>query len=98
MALAPEGHLFFSDHYKIRRIRRDGLISTVAGGHGCGLQSGDGGPALQASLCHPWGIAVGPDGSGFAAGSTTGLLLDGEKSAGARDAFILKVDSFGFWR
>jgi RHS repeat-associated protein len=63
LALAPDGDLYFPDIYKIRRIHTDGLISTVAGGHGCGVQSGDGGPALQASLCEPWGIAVGPDGS-----------------------------------
>ena len=54
--------MFIADIYnhRIRRISSDGIIATVAGG-AYGF-SGDGGPALQASLSYP--IAVTADATG----------------------------------
>ena len=51
-----------SDNSRIRRVGPDGIITTVAGKASAGF-SGDGGPATQASLYRPYGIAVGADGS-----------------------------------
>jgi RHS repeat-associated protein len=46
----------------IRRVRPDGIITTVAGSTAWG-DSGDGGLATQASFGTLQGIAIGPDGS-----------------------------------
>ncbi len=51
---------------RIRHIRADGVIETLAGTGTAGY-SGDGGPALQSTLNYPWFIATGPDGSLFIA-------------------------------
>jgi RHS repeat-associated protein len=64
MAVGPDGSLYIADtgNQRIRRIRPDGVISTVAGVGTWGF-GGDGGPATQAVLGYPSKVAVGPDGS-----------------------------------
>jgi RHS repeat-associated protein len=72
LALGPDGSLYIADvlNQRIRRVGPDGIITTVAGnGPGTGGYSGDGGPAIQAQLNVPTGIAVGPDGSLYIADS-----------------------------
>jgi len=63
VAVDREGNVYIADSYnhRIRRVARDGTISTVAG---TGVQgfAGDGAPALQAQLAFPGGVAVGPFG------------------------------------
>ena len=63
VALAPDGALYIADtqNQRIRRIDRDGVITTVAGGARSG-PLGDGGPATQARLSLPHGVAATPDG------------------------------------
>lgn len=63
------GNLYIADrlHHRIRMVRPDGVISTLAGtGSGGGL-GGDGGPATAASLVQPSDVAVGPDGNIYVA-------------------------------
>jgi RHS repeat-associated protein len=64
IAVGPDGSLFIADsvNNRIRRVGRDGIITTVAG-TGIGGYSGDGGPATAARLNSPMGVAVWPDGS-----------------------------------
>ncbi len=65
VALAPDGSLYIAEggaSHRIRRVGPDGMISTVAGIGVAGF-SGDGGPAINARLRAPSGIALGPDGS-----------------------------------
>jgi RHS repeat-associated protein len=64
IALGPDGSLYVSDtdHYRVRRVGPDGIITTVAG-NGTPGNSGDGGPATEARLTGPAGIFWGPDGS-----------------------------------
>jgi hypothetical protein len=60
----PEGNLFFADrdNNRIRKVDTNGIISTVAG-NGTGGYSGDGGPALDASLYLPIDVELAPDGT-----------------------------------
>jgi hypothetical protein len=62
-AVGPDGSIYVADTFnnKVRRITPDGTISTFAGTGAHGY-SGDGGPAVNASLSWPHDVAV--DGSG----------------------------------
>jgi RHS repeat-associated protein len=64
LAIAADGSLYISDSAsnRIRRVGLDGVITTVAG-NGTATFSGDGGPATQASLSFPEGLAIASDGS-----------------------------------
>jgi RHS repeat-associated protein len=64
IAVAPDGSLYFTDffNHRVRRIKPDGSITTVAG-TGTPGYSGDGGPATAAQLKEPYGVALAPDGS-----------------------------------
>jgi len=66
MALDAAGNLYTTDAGTsvVRRIAVDGTISTVAGTGVFGFD-GDGGPATQAKLARPDGIAVAADGTLF---------------------------------
>jgi len=61
---APDGSLYIADvgNRRIRRVTPDGIITTVAGTGGAGINS-DGLPADQATFYYPRSIALGPDGS-----------------------------------
>ena len=68
LAIGPDDSLYISDNNSVRRVGPDGIINTVAGGNGLnGGFGGDGGPATQAYLSNPHGLAVGPDGSVYIA-------------------------------
>src|SRR6476620_10815104 len=62
----PDGALWFCEYtgHRIRKIARNGTISTVAG-NGQGGYSGDGGPALQASFNRPHEIRFDAAGNCF---------------------------------
>jgi uncharacterized protein (TIGR03437 family) len=59
VALDSGGNLYISEYYTqhIRKVSPDGTITTYAGAPGYGY-SGDGGPALNAELYAPRGLAV----------------------------------------
>jgi sugar lactone lactonase YvrE len=73
LALDPRGRLYISDSFnnRIRMVDSRGRISTVAGsgptGYLAGSYSGDGGPATDATLNAPSGIALSADGRLFIA-------------------------------
>ncbi|PYK02282.1 MAG: hypothetical protein DME23_02000, partial [Verrucomicrobia bacterium] len=68
IAVGSDGSLFVADsgNNRVRRVGPDGIITTVAGNGIFGF-SGDGGPAVAASLNYPIGVALGSDGSLFIA-------------------------------
>jgi len=68
LAFDVAGNLYFADHAanRVRKISPDGIISTFAG-TGAGEESGDGGPAAQAALNGPTGLAIDPAGSVYIA-------------------------------
>lgn len=63
MDFDSSGNLYIADdfNHRIRRISPNGLITTLAG-TGEFTSLGDGGPATQASLRSPWGVAVAANG------------------------------------
>ena len=68
VALDHDGNVFIADaaNHRIRRIDPDGTITTVAGTGGAGF-AGDGGPATEARLHKPTGVAVSRKGELFIA-------------------------------
>jgi hypothetical protein len=63
LAVGPDGAVYFADHLnnRVRRVDAGGVITTFAGSGPAGLDmgsfSGDGGPATEATLQEPWGVA-----------------------------------------
>ena len=71
VAVDAKGNIYIADlaHYRVRRVGTDGVITTVAGTGSPGF-SGDGGPAAQASLSGPSGVAVDAKGNIYIADYT----------------------------
>jgi uncharacterized protein (TIGR03437 family) len=69
------GNLFISDVFnnRIRRVDRSGIINTVAG-IGNPTLSGDGGPAVNAGLNAPVGLAIDAAGNLLIADTTNGRV------------------------
>jgi trimeric autotransporter adhesin len=68
LAFAPSGDLYFADsnNARVRRVDKDGVISTVVG-TGVSGNGGDGGPAANAMLAVPLGIAIDRKGNLYVA-------------------------------
>jgi sugar lactone lactonase YvrE len=65
IAVDAAGNLFIGDsgHHVVREVTTDGIIHTVAGNNALGAgYGGDGGPATNAQLNWPMGVAVDPGG------------------------------------
>ena len=62
--MGPDGRLYIADTYNhcIRCVDATGVITTVAGNGTAGF-SGDGGPANEARLSHPFAMTFDPDGN-----------------------------------
>ena len=59
VAVDDAGNLYIADsgNHRIRRVDSDGIITTIAGTYRDGFR-GDDGPAVQAQLDSPFGVAV----------------------------------------
>ena len=70
LVVDAEGNLFIAEYFenRIRRVDSSDIITTIAGTGERGF-SGDGGPAVQAQLAYPRGVAVAVDGNLFIADS-----------------------------
>jgi DNA-binding beta-propeller fold protein YncE len=99
LASDTAGNIFLADggNHRIRKIARDGTISTFAG-NGTESSSGDGGPALAAGLSSPSGLAFDSPGNLYVAdgGHIRKIALDGTISMMANvSASSLAFDSAG---
>jgi trimeric autotransporter adhesin len=67
LAVDGGGNLFIGDYFnnRVRKVTPDGMITTVAGGGRKPPETADGGPATQARLSAPFGLAVDAAGNLF---------------------------------
>ena len=65
-AVGPDGTVFIADtfNHRVRRVDPGGAVTTLVG-TGQAAYSGDGGPAVSATLHWPHGLAVDPTGAGL---------------------------------
>ncbi len=86
IALDSQGDLYIADtgNNVVREIPADGILHTVAGTVGQTGLSGDGGPAILATLSSPMSVAVRPDGDVLIADSGNNVVrvLEGAVAAG----------------
>ncbi|OLT47077.1 hypothetical protein BJF85_01365 [Saccharomonospora sp. CUA-673] len=70
VATGPRGVTYYADSaaHRVWRVERDGGVEVVAGTGEAGF-AGDDGPAGEAQLDEPTGVAVGPDGAVYIADS-----------------------------
>ena len=82
VAVDPDGNIYVADrnNSRIRKISTSGVITTFAG-NGTNGFSGDNGPAIDASLGRPYGVAVDTNGNVFIADTNNNrvrrVALDG---------------------
>jgi DNA-binding beta-propeller fold protein YncE len=67
LTIGPKGELYFSEpgNFVVRKLQADGTLVTIAGVYGVSGGGGDGGPALDAFLNYPSGVAVNSKGDVF---------------------------------
>jgi hypothetical protein len=77
LAVDTEGNIYVADsgNNRIRRIRADWTIETIAGTGGSGT-FGDGGLATEALLNQPKAVVLDPTGNLFIADSRNGLVRE----------------------
>jgi trimeric autotransporter adhesin len=82
LGLDPDGNVYFPDYGCIRKIDvSTGIVSTVVGGNQPGF-SGDGGPALSASIRNGTSIIFDDEGNMFIADYSNNRVREINKSAG----------------
>ncbi|MFB3814108.1 MAG: PxKF domain-containing protein [Terriglobales bacterium] len=84
MVVDAEGNVYITDtnNCRVRKVEASsGIITTVAGNETCGY-SGDGGPAVQASLKYPNCMALDRDGNLFIADRQNNRVRKVEKATG----------------
>ncbi len=65
LAIDAAGNIYIGDtlNHRVRKVTPDGTITTVAGNSSTRGFAGDGGPAVNATLNYPYGVAVDKSGN-----------------------------------
>jgi glucose/arabinose dehydrogenase len=63
VTVGPDGTIYVAENSRVRRITPDGTIDTIAGGDPQSCPPAVAASALEARVCIPVAVAVGPDGS-----------------------------------
>jgi hypothetical protein len=84
VAVDKKGNLFIADlaSERIYKLDASTRILTVFAGTGAGGYSGDGGPAIDATFNHPFGLAFGPAGNLFVSDSRNNVIRKIDVSSG----------------
>ena len=69
VAVDAAANIYFPDIFWVRKVDANGIITTLAGGGAS--YSGDGGPAINAELWEPFGVAVDTAGDVYVADAAT---------------------------
>ena len=93
VAVDSNGNLYVADtgNNRLRRISADGTITTVAGASERGFR-GDGGPAIEALLNAPSGVATGANGTVYVADTGNNRVR-----AVDADGMIATIAGTGWW-
>jgi trimeric autotransporter adhesin len=77
IAVDAAGNLYIADSFngRVRKVDGQGIITTIAGNGGQAF-SGDGGPAISATLAFPTGLAFAADGSLYISSAPSDFILD----------------------
>jgi sugar lactone lactonase YvrE len=96
IAVDAGGNVIFADsgNFRIRKINPQGIISTIAG-NGVEGYSGDGGPALNASMENPDGLAIDRSGNIYFSDYYNGIVRRVDAS-GIIHLFAGTPQKFGF--
>jgi sugar lactone lactonase YvrE len=76
IAIDASGNLYIADidNHRVRMVGTNGIITTVAGGGNPLVGLGDGGPAIEAKLRYPNGVAVDASGNLYIADTGNYLI------------------------
>ena len=77
LALDAAGNLYIADTFnsRIRKVATNGVITTIAG-NGKNAYAGDGGPASQASVNYPTGLAIDSKGNIYVADAQNNVIRE----------------------
>jgi sugar lactone lactonase YvrE len=94
VAVSRSGDLFIADgfNFRIRKVSREGIITTVAG-NGTAGHSGDGGKATDAQIGHVFGIAVDGGGNLYLAELAGGVFRNRIRKVSPEGIISILVES-----